>query len=788
MIPRVWGWSIQDRPPLRWLERMGDDPRKETCRTNLTVEPYGQGPHPVLQAVSFLLACGVDVQATNGVGWTATELATDGQLALSAAREPLIKLLRASGGRVDQRDAEGNTPLHGAVTGVDVPALERLEALLAAGADLEATNGAGQTALHVAVSKIFSWSQGDPANGSPVQMLVHHKAKVNARDNQGRTPLHVLAVADTSFQDEATRLLISAGADPNSQDQEGMTPLHLVAAAHRPFSEGMVTLLLDQGANPNLRDKHGRTAAHLFLIGEWPWHGAGSGLQKLAAAKADFTVKDDQGRTPLHYLAALGGQGVLFFIPGIDHLLADAKVDFQAPDAAGDTPAMIAARHGTRDVLDWLLKAGGNLDATNHQGESARLLMARQASAVPRLGPPNAETDIHQAAREGNLAAAERLLKMDPLLINQTNLYSPAPLRVAAMARQTNTVVFLQSHGAVWDIGSAALAGRTDVLQKFLPQDPALVSTTVAGQGLLHHAVLNQDLKSLGLLLAAHADVNAPDDWGMSPLGYAMVKGAKEIEDTLRREGARENLVDAIYLDDAIVVSTMLDTDRSLASSLAGKHFSVVELAVACNRTNILKDLLSRGPKLELEGHDPVRMAVMYDRPVMLRLLAGAGAKLNRIDTIGFAPLHWAAVTEGTAAARFLLEARVDVNQPVEEEAGPGRMMGSPSRRLAGNTALHLATLCGDTNMVALLLSAHADVNAENAAGRTPLDLVSASPMALSLLRPWRSGMRGLLAPLENEPTPLAKLPTLGPSKGNAADLLRAAGGIGSSTSAGAFP
>ena len=50
--------------------------------------------------------------------------------------------------------------------------------------------------------------------------------------------------------------------------------------------------------------------------------------------------------------------------------------------------------------------------------------------------------------------------------------------------------------------------------------------------------------------------------------------------------------------------------------------------------------------------------------------------------------------------------------------------------RLPMNTPLHSATDYGDPAMLALLLAHGADVNAVNAYGRTPLDIVTRRPPA----------------------------------------------------------
>src|SRR5439155_6505750 len=231
----------------------------------------------------------------------------------------------------------------------------------------------------------------------------------------------------------------------------------------------------------------------LLLSGKWPWSEANECIGLLVNAGAGLSVKDDERRTPLHYLAGLGTQNPLFFLHGIGDTFAKAKVDSQPRDKHGDTPLHLAARSGTRDVFDWLAKQGGDLDATNHAGETPRLLASRSKSPFASFGALTAETDIFEAARQGKLEAVSRLLAADNGLANQTNQWGRSPLRVAGMAPQTNMIELLEKNGAQWDEVSASMAGRADVLREILQRRPVAISTTDFGTGLLHIAVERND-------------------------------------------------------------------------------------------------------------------------------------------------------------------------------------------------------------------------------------------------------------------------------------------------------
>jgi ankyrin repeat protein len=739
--------SVSDRPPASWLARVQPDSDRKTYLKYLTVDRYQQGPNALLQTLSFLLACGADAAATNGAGQTALRLVTDqksgsGGFFFDDERTQAMQLLSAHGGRINQADADGNTALHRVVVGYPAIFGDKVTELIATGANVNATNLAGRTPLHLAVVNVGSWpGEGGPDNG--FLALLKAKADVNAQDLDGLTPLHVLASGDSMFKQEA------------------------------------MGALLAHGAEPNRRDKLGRTPAHVLLSGKWPWSGAPECLGLLVKAGADLSAADAQGKTPLHYLAAAGSQSSMFFMRGIGDIFVAAKVDLKARDKNGDTPLHIAARTGTQDVLDWLVSRGGNLDATNHAGETARLMAAR--SNTRRFGAPNAETDIFAAVWQGKLESVARLLSADRSLANATNQFGQTPLRIAVQAHRTNLVELLEKNGVRWDEVSAVLAGRADVLREILQQWPSAVTNTSAGTGLLHLAADNGDLDIIRMLLAAKGNVRATDPWGLSPLGHALVKNKAEVAVLLRQHGAVENCFDAVYANDLKTLSVLVAQDKSLVSATNPAGASAAETAAGAGHADILKLLLDKHAPVNAinarDGNTPLHVAAVYGQTNTARLLVQQGAKVQLYNHAGFTPLHLAALHGSTALVSVLLKGKANPNTPVIVANDPQPMPLRPGLPLSGDTPLHLAALSGQTNLIEALLKAGAAINATNAMGWTALDL--ADQRGLPPTDFWlRRGLARTLAPVASpEMPPGNPSPALYERRKAAAAMLESHGG-----------
>jgi hypothetical protein len=90
--------------------------------------------------------------------------------------------------------------------------------LLEHGAEADTRNPDGQTPLMLAVSK---------ADTKPAEVLLGHKANVNAHDIGGWTPLHYAADLASNRGDATAlvNLLLAAGAEVNARDSNGSTPL-----------------------------------------------------------------------------------------------------------------------------------------------------------------------------------------------------------------------------------------------------------------------------------------------------------------------------------------------------------------------------------------------------------------------------------------------------------------------------------------------------------------------------------------------------------------------------------
>jgi len=118
--------------------------------------------------------------------------------------------------------------------------------LLEKGGGVDQTTIDGLNCLHLAI-------RSGSDNYEMIKLLVDGKAQVNAKTNNGDTPLHY---ASYMGYVKSASVLIESGAILEERGQNHSTPLHFAA---REGQIEIVRLLLEKGALVNPKDKDGDT-------------------------------------------------------------------------------------------------------------------------------------------------------------------------------------------------------------------------------------------------------------------------------------------------------------------------------------------------------------------------------------------------------------------------------------------------------------------------------------------------------------------------------------------------
>ena len=254
-------------------------------------------------------------------------------------------------------DGNGITPL---MYAAEIGSLDAMRLLIDGGADVNAQNAFGSTAL--------MWSVSDPAK---VRLLLDHGAQVNTLARSGRAALIVAAFTNPSA--EVVKLLLAKGATVGIMDKRHVTPLN---AATFGNDTATVRVLLEAGGDINTPDTfigltplmnaagNRNVEAVKLLLAKGASVNAVSmteGLPKIQTGTVEFG-----GWTPLLMAAAFGP-------PEAVNVLLNAGARIDAQDYRGFTPLMLAVGTDRYDprTIKMLTAHGADLRPANHAGETA---------------------------------------------------------------------------------------------------------------------------------------------------------------------------------------------------------------------------------------------------------------------------------------------------------------------------------------------------------------------------------------------------------------------------------
>ena len=464
---------------------------------------------------------------------------------------------------------------------------QTVRAIIDHGADVNAVNNRGQTALWFACVdgqesfvKILLNAGADPSiadkyGDSCLQAAIHgqcsteiiqeihdHGAHVNAVNNDGATPL---LLACSTAQGESVELLLILGADPNIADTDGdtsilsaiegycsvntiqklinygakvnatnnkgMTPL-LKACSYRQMD--VVKVLLEAGADPTIVDDVHYSSLHAAVDGQC----SKDTLQALTdyGAHIDATRKD--GTNALLRACKTGQSESVMFL-----LEAGADVNIAKPD--GNTCLHEAVcGHCSKEILQKIIQQGVNVnDVNNHiqtslilacytkQSESAKYLL--ENGADPNVSDADGYTSLHAAVHGCCTNEALKEIIAHEGHLDAQNFDGETALWLACSYRQQDSVKILLGSGSNPNIACisgntslhAAINGRCskNIVSLILDHGADVNVANKANETALTLACSNKKEGVINVLLNARADPNIADATGKTCLHNAVI-------------------------------------------------------------------------------------------------------------------------------------------------------------------------------------------------------------------------------------------------------------------------
>jgi ankyrin repeat protein len=351
--------------------------------------------------IEVLLANKAELEGRNNFGETPLHRA------VNAGQTAVVEMLLKHGADASARRDSGDTPLHLAAARGDV---RTINVLLKNNANVNVKNRSGvppvgeaiasghveavQMLLENGATTDFVLSGGSPVHGAVgrnstelVQLLLKHKEASDLPNVRGLTPLQSVVIDQR--KPELIPLLVNAGANPNTplpasakmtiRDRTGSRDQFLphypiLIAAILRLDLPQVEAILANGADVNafVPDGGYQSTALMFAV----YSDALEIVEAVLRYKPNLELRTkNESRTALHQAVARAER----LRVDIVEVLIKAGANVDATDEKGWTPLHIAAWDGKAELISALLKAGANPNIHAHDG-ALPLSLARRTS------------------------------------------------------------------------------------------------------------------------------------------------------------------------------------------------------------------------------------------------------------------------------------------------------------------------------------------------------------------------------------------------------------------------
>ncbi|MFS8063536.1 MAG: ankyrin repeat domain-containing protein [Luteimonas sp.] len=771
---------------------------------------------PDLRLLRALIGAGVDLNAVHA-GMTPLLAATRDSW---HGRPEAVMTLLANGADPRAADVDGNTSLHHAARSSD-PGVAAL--LRDAAAELDVLNAESVTPLGMACAA-GNWrlarfllergAKAEPAGATPallaaagseeddaagVQLLLKHKAKVDARDAKGRSALHEAALAGNP---EAMGALLAAGADVQARDAAGRTALLDAArGAHLPLLETLIAA----GADVAVVDGEGRGALALACLADAP---SAMAIRRMIELGADPELVDDDGKRAVD-LAAEAGRWTLVAALDASYPLPSRVADdpFAAPPpdrtplsllgeglrsppfvgmdklvrllSPQDLGRLLVDADGTTSTarLEWLLSHDADTGAREGTADSAIFtLLARGPAAIAPL-----QLLLQRAVAPAGCGGLGRFLGACAAGDQAARGYEHFALELLERGADP----FGSSAAGDPPLTLTVRLGWMRLAKRLIVSGVDLDARDSRGMSALHLAAALGRESLLKLLIAHGASPQTRAADGQTPLGVALSAGRRDLADWLDWRGwplpgrslQAGDVPAAAIVGDADAVRRLLDLGfpvdtadpqgcTALLRASGGGHRATVDLllargadpkraahtgatalsaAVSMRHGEIVDRLLVAGAGLEqrLPGDVTVLMlAAALGLPDLCARLLTAGANVQAQDAQGLTPLHCAALFGFTARERPRLMALFDTLLLAGAAADAPAGNVTPLLLLLGARA-EPGTACDEDVVltgIERLLDEDVALDAQDARGFGPLHLAALHGLLRVTQRLMRAG------------------------------------------------